>query len=274
MGEANEGRRSKGLMASLSLPIEKYPRDLLQRLMFNNNTQQSQNLVSNDDEDSEDLELNLGLSLGGRFGVDKNDKKKLIRSSSIAGTIPLLREEDSTKMKPVSHPNLNRTSSLPTETEEEWRKRKEIQTLRRLVAKRRRSEKQRNSVKVEKEGCSLDEEKRDIEGRVGLNLRDYKDQYAEVNTPNSKMVPPFGLPTWAAAARETVLSGGIDLMEKGKVCGFLGGCSSSSSGLLGFGQPSSQGSVGSQGGSSSGMSELESKTPQGNSTLFSLYAFF
>jgi hypothetical protein len=37
---------------------------------------------------------------------------------------------------------LPRTCSLPTETKEEWRKRKEMQTLRRMEAKRKRSEKQ------------------------------------------------------------------------------------------------------------------------------------
>ncbi|RYR75716.1 hypothetical protein Ahy_A01g000290 [Arachis hypogaea] len=37
--------------------------------------------------------------------------------------------------------NLIRTCSLPTETEEEWRKRKELQRLRRLEERRKRSEK-------------------------------------------------------------------------------------------------------------------------------------
>ncbi|XP_022739303.1 ninja-family protein AFP3-like isoform X2 [Durio zibethinus] len=40
--------------------------------------------------------------------------------------------------------SLVRTCSLPTETEEEWRKRKELQSLRRMEAKRKRSEKQKN----------------------------------------------------------------------------------------------------------------------------------
>lgn len=262
MGEANEGR-SRGLIASLSLPIEEYPRDLLQRLTCNRNTQQSQNFASNDEEDSEELELNLGLSLGGRFGVEKNDKKKLIRSSSIAGTIPLFREEESTKMHPFSYPNLTRTSSLPTETEE-WRKRKNLQTLRRMAAKRRRSEKQRNSAKAEKEGCSLAEEKREIEGRLGLNLSDIKQQYdVSNNTLNSIGVQSFGLPTRSVVDRQSVLGDGTDLVVKGKYDGFLG-----------FGQPSSQGSMESQGGSSSGISELESKPPLGNLKTCSLCMHF
>ncbi|XP_062111429.1 ninja-family protein AFP1-like [Humulus lupulus] len=270
MGEANEGNRSRGggsgsgsgsgggsgrEMENLSLQIEKYPRDLLHRLMSSSNAQQqSQNAAfdavegegegeGEDDEDSEELELNLGLSLGGRFGVDKNanKKSKLIRSSSIIGTMPLVRgnnnDETTTFSPPVSYPNLIRTSSLPTETEEEWRKRKELQTLRRMAAKRRRSEKQRNSAKADREaGSSLEEEKRDI-----------------TTAFSSSVGPPFGFPTWAVAARQALLGAGADLViAKSKA----------SAGI----QNTSQGSVESHGGSSSGMSELESKAIQGSSS--------
>ncbi|XP_076885314.1 ninja-family protein AFP3-like [Bidens hawaiensis] len=96
----------------------------------------------------DDPELNLGLSLGGRFGVDKT---RIVRSSSIAAILP-----GSDPGRPGLDPSrpglarpgsgsgtgLVRTASLPVETEEEWRKRKELQSLRRLAAKRRRSEKQ------------------------------------------------------------------------------------------------------------------------------------
>lgn len=246
-------------MENLSLQMEKYPKDLLQRLMGTTNTQQqSQNAPSlnidggeEDEEDSEDVELNLGLSLGGRFGVDKNAYKnknnKLIRSSSIVGTMPLVRgnenDETTTFLPPVSNPTLIRTSSLPTETEEEWRKRKELQTLRRMAAKRRRSEKQRNSAKADKEagGSSsvLEEDRRD-----------------NTTTVNSLMGQPFGLPTWAAAARQALLGGaggGVEgVMAKSK----------------GGAQNTSQGSVESHGGSSSGMSELESKPVQGIGIFF------
>ncbi|KAF4368178.1 hypothetical protein F8388_022811 [Cannabis sativa] len=264
MGEADEGKGIRGEvsgsgreMENLSLQIEKYPRDLLHRLMSSSNTQQqSQNAAfdaavegeGEDEEDSEELELNLGLSLGGRFGVDKNanKKNKLTRSSSIIGTMPLVRgnnnnEETTTLSPPVPYPNLMRTSSLPTETEEEWRKRKELQTLRRMAAKRRRSEKQRNSAKGEKEaGSSLEEEKRD-------NTTAFS---------SSSVGPPFGFTTWAAATRQTLLGtgAGSDLViAKSKV----------SAGAI---QNTSQGSVESHGGSSSGMSELESKPIQGSSS--------
>ncbi|KAJ6318067.1 hypothetical protein OIU76_013583 [Salix suchowensis] len=147
MGEASENRnrssssRSSRAMESLSLDINRYPRDLLQRFM-SSDAQQHQTATS-EGEETEEIELNLGLSLGGRFGVDKSSKK-LTRSSSIAGSIPLLRDHDALSTPPASYPLLTRASSLPTETEEEWRKRKEMQSLRRMEAKRRRSEKQKN----------------------------------------------------------------------------------------------------------------------------------
>ncbi|XP_073300575.1 ninja-family protein AFP3-like, partial [Primulina huaijiensis] len=78
----------------------------------------------------------------GRFGVDKSCKN-LVRSSSIAVCSHVVRDDsDNVKSTPIT--GLVRTSSLPVETEEEWRKRKGLQTLRRMEAKRRRSEKQRN----------------------------------------------------------------------------------------------------------------------------------
>ncbi|KAK9276036.1 hypothetical protein L1049_005567 [Liquidambar formosana] len=96
MGEANEGRSSG--MRHLSLQMDKYPRDLLQRFTASN-TKQSQYATRNEQDEEEDeeaaasdeIELNLGLSLGGRFGVDKN-AKKLIRSSSVASSIPIPRD--------------------------------------------------------------------------------------------------------------------------------------------------------------------------------------
>ncbi|GMN42014.1 hypothetical protein TIFTF001_011239 [Ficus carica] len=221
MGEANEGGRSRGLMENFSL--EKYPRDLLKRFMCTDQ-QSSQNAASfrgggaeeeQEEEDSEELELNLGLSLGGRFGVDKTMKsKKLTRSSSIIGTMPIARDSDDSAalVPPVSsYGPLVRTSSLPTETEEEWRKRKELQTLRRMAAKRRRSEKQRHSSgKAER-----DDEERD------------KQLY----------LASLGAPSTPGAR--------VDLTAKTR-------------------QLTSQGSVESHGGgSSSGMSEFESKPVQG-----------
>ncbi|KAF8082094.1 hypothetical protein N665_0848s0012 [Sinapis alba] len=118
-----------------------FPRDLLQRFISN-----SAKGEEDGEEEEEEIELNLGLSLGGRFGVDKSSK--LVRSSSVVVTMPLFRENHQPETKPeetsvARHTGLTRTTSLPVESEEEWRKRKEMQSLRRMEAKRRRSEKMR-----------------------------------------------------------------------------------------------------------------------------------
>ncbi|XP_027187868.1 ninja-family protein AFP3 [Cicer arietinum] len=242
------------------MKMEKYPRDLLERLFgstggTDNNihsitttTQQIQNThhrqynhllreeEEEEDEENEGVELNLGLSLGGRFGVDKHAKsKKLIRSSSVVGTMPLLREDIATAAGMASP-----TPAYPTETEEEWRKRKELQTLRRMEAKRRRSEKQRVS-KSERDSASA---AAFTGGGGGLEEIEGAGATMVLNRIGSSI----GLPNWAMATKQVVLS---DVLGKGKigVVGFQGL----------FAQPSSQGSVDSQGGSSSSLSEMDSK---------------
>ncbi|CAN0929389.1 Ninja-family protein AFP2 [Linum grandiflorum] len=160
MGEAegsSSSSRRKTTMESLSLEINRYPRDLLTRFISSAGEKRRARTREEEEEEEEreeadEIELNLGLSLGGRFGVDKSPSAtKLARSSSIAGPIPESFFKDGggggVGSDSYSHPHqqLMRTSSLPTETEEEWRKRKEMQSLRRMEAKRRRSEKQRNS---------------------------------------------------------------------------------------------------------------------------------
>ncbi|CAH8382355.1 unnamed protein product [Eruca vesicaria subsp. sativa] len=143
MGE--EARAWNREVTNLSLDINKYPRDLLRGFM-------SENVVNgrNETSDCEDetaVELNLGLSLGGRFGVDKTPRK-LKRSSSVLSTMPFEKSSSivADKEEEVEPENytvgLARTTSLPAEMEEEWRKRKEMQSLRRMEAKRRRCEKQ------------------------------------------------------------------------------------------------------------------------------------
>ncbi|KAE8661448.1 ras GTPase-activating protein-binding protein 2-like isoform X1 [Hibiscus syriacus] len=210
MGEANEKiRRSNSSkeMSSLSLQIDKYPRDLLQRFIISSESQASTRSPREEgdceeDDEEEDVELSLGLSLGGRFGVNKNPKK-LIRASSIAVPMSTTFRDDGPNNN-TPYPALIRTSSLPTETEEEWRKRKELQSLRRMEAKRRRSEKQRNS-RVKMEVNFLEEEKK-----------------------NTGVGPVFGLQRLP--------------------------------------RPCHQGSIESRGRSSSSMSELENKAPQGASS--------
>ncbi|CAF2035671.1 hypothetical protein BRARA_I00343 [Brassica rapa] len=105
---------------------EEIPRDLLQRFM-------SKKQKSSVEAGEVEIELDLGLSLNGRFGVDPLAKTRLLtRSSSIPDLVVN-----------GGRTELSRTCSLPVETEE-WRKRKELQSLRRLEAKRKRLEKQRN----------------------------------------------------------------------------------------------------------------------------------
>lgn len=142
------GERANNEMGSSSFQLKNsFSRDLLQRFTGSRDPKGS--------DPEEEVELNLGLSLGGRFGVDKS---KLVRSSSIAAILPVVKDDDflggsrdKTGPDGGSYSGLIRTSSLPVETEEEWRKRKELQSLRRLAAKRRRSEKQKNLTRVERE---------------------------------------------------------------------------------------------------------------------------
>ncbi|KAK7340642.1 hypothetical protein VNO77_21351 [Canavalia gladiata] len=122
------------------------PRDLLKRFMAVNNHHRHRvplPVVKVEEGDEEEgIELSLGLSMNGRFGVDPT-AKKIKRTTSIP---EFVRDEDlGCGVSSMGCTSLVRTCSLPTETEEEWRKRKELQTLRRMAARRKRSEKQRNS---------------------------------------------------------------------------------------------------------------------------------
>ncbi|XP_050380908.1 ninja-family protein AFP3-like [Argentina anserina] len=139
-----------------TIPASNLQGDLFRRVVSGNDISQEV-VVDEPVEDSDDVELSLGLSLNGRFGVDPRAKAglHLKRSSSISDFSPAaaasmtaaMREEEATTSR-VPRPfvvPLMRTCSLPTETEDEWRKRKELQSLRRMEAKRKRSEKQQRS---------------------------------------------------------------------------------------------------------------------------------
>ncbi|KAM0006940.1 putative ethylene-responsive binding factor-associated repression, Ninja family [Helianthus debilis subsp. tardiflorus] len=95
-----------------------------------------------------EVELSLGLSLNGKFGlkpersVGKDNNiinNKLYRASSVSELVNFPVDVELTLYSP-----LTRTCSLPPETEVEWRKRKELQSLRRSEAKRKRVEKMKN----------------------------------------------------------------------------------------------------------------------------------
>ncbi|KAL7091251.1 hypothetical protein ACP275_12G093800 [Erythranthe tilingii] len=261
----------ENLSLGISSNMSSASRDLLKRFMGVASQYDAVKVEAAEDEEEEGIELNLGLSLGGRFGVDKYTK--LSRSSSIASCLPVVRDDSDAAAPPppaAAYAGLSRSSSLPVETEEEWRKRKELQTLRRMEAKRRRSEKQRNSKSSEKEGGSLSlEEKREIEMSLRGRLeREKSSSLSSVKRPGSSSGgSQFGsstTTTWAAAAaaaNQAIIRSGIDAaMAKGK-----GSCVNvgKMQGLIR--KQGSIGSVESKGGSSSSVSDLESKTLQGSS---------
>lgn len=218
--------------------VEQHPRDLLQRFT-NNHHHQPQKRYR---EESEEIELNLGLSLGGRFGVEPRESSsvnKLVRSTSIAGLTTSFREDDFSATPTHGSGSgsgsvfpLMRTSSLPMESEEEWRKRKELQTLRRMEAKRKRSEKQQKNI-------NNNSSSRLVRDRSSL----------ERNSDDYKLPPSFGMPpTWAAA---TSSSGKGDAVF-------------AAAGQVSL-PPSSLGSGGSHGSSSSAVSDLDSRVVEGES---------
>ncbi|XP_062190140.1 ninja-family protein 3-like [Phragmites australis] len=102
--------------------------------------------------ESNEIELSLGLSLGGCFGADparEGKKPRLERSSSIASICSLPGSSagnDLAAAEPPPEPEqLVRSTSLPTDADEETWRRREMQCQRRLAAKRKRLER-RNSM--------------------------------------------------------------------------------------------------------------------------------
>ncbi|XP_042496034.1 ninja-family protein AFP3-like [Macadamia integrifolia] len=272
MGEAMRGKPSE--IEHFSLPMTGYPIDLLKRFTSVSNRAIE---IASATEDTEEIELNLGLSLGGCFGVDPKEKRQLVRTSSVAGLTFLAREDDAVTPQPVAP--LPRTCSLPTETEDERRKRKELQCLRRMEAKRKRSEKQRNfragRDRASLEG-SVEEEKRieddtalkamnfkgKVEGASATALAKEQQQFRVANRLSATVGQQFGVPSWAASPRGAALPHGFDATanEKGSIL------ASAAAALRGYPGPTSQGSIGSQGSSSSGISEFESRQVQGFSS--------
>ncbi|XP_016563607.2 ninja-family protein AFP1 isoform X1 [Capsicum annuum] len=231
MGDADDQRRrSRVEMENLSLDTSRFPRDLLQRFMGTSEKSEAEEARKDINED----ELNLGLSLGGRFGADKSS---LVRSSSIAACLPTIRDDDvvASSSPAVTYnipSSLMRTSSLPVETEAEWRKRKELLSLRRMEAKRRRSEKVQRNFLRGTEKCMEDEKR----GTDHMNLKGSKLMEKEHFLATAKK---FGckLPTLAAFGAD------MEMQDKRN--------------------QASQGLIESQGGCSSSISELESKPALG-----------
>ncbi|RZR87285.1 hypothetical protein BHM03_00014659 [Ensete ventricosum] len=196
---------SRARNADRELPssvIDRFPRDLLRTLDGNSCFGEQLEVPG---RESGEVELNLGLSLGGCFGTDPK-AKKLVRSSSIAAFSPPQREHEF----PVMTTALVRTNSLPAETEKERRKRKELQSLKRFEAKRKRLEK-RNCIKPD---ASRSDE--DADGRKSLILPDMiNDRLKPLQGKEFRGVfgsaTPSELLAWAAGSKSTVASLPVDV---------------------------------------------------------------
>ncbi|XP_010906162.1 ninja-family protein AFP3 isoform X2 [Elaeis guineensis] len=226
----------------LSARIQRCPRDFLKR--FGGNRCHDELAVVAAREEVEEIELSLGLSLGGCFRVEPKERR-LLRSSSVATLSMFPLENDLSAVSP-----LQRTCSLPTETEEEHRKRKELQSLKRLEAKRKRSEK-KNLLKL---AAARDERDENFNERV--------------NGGHGRVLP---------MVVQTEVSGCHDVPASNQVRGLMHGASSyglpKSAAASGAGaRPidaggASQGSIGLQGSSSSGVSDFKSQSvPVGTPT--------
>ncbi|GJN11111.1 hypothetical protein PR202_ga29280 [Eleusine coracana subsp. coracana] len=121
---------------------------------------------------SDEIELSLGLSLGGCFGTDparEAKKQCLARSSSIPSmcSLPGIGGEDLATAEPPPPP-LHRTSSLPTEYDEARLQRKALQCQRRMAAKRKRLER-RNSMNSSRSSAGGGDDAQEASG--GFQLR-------------------------------------------------------------------------------------------------------
>ncbi|GMH27455.1 hypothetical protein Nepgr_029298 [Nepenthes gracilis] len=199
--------------------------------------------IKSEEEAGEEIELSLGLSLNGQFGVDPKRGKNLIRSSSIPDfLIPSIGSVETTRLASNSPAPLMRSCSLPADSDEEWRKRKELQTLRRVEAKRKRCEKRRNmrAAKCRENG----EEANGIDEKKN----------------NSVLSRQVGQPTWANGVRASFMGSGLEPNGR-RGDEVLGGGGPEKVSR----PPLSQVSAGSQGSGSSGIMALESPmTPEAN----------
>ncbi|XP_009396433.2 ninja-family protein 6 [Musa acuminata AAA Group] len=222
-----EGEAAKGGTERLLLGMERSARDFLRRFVGNGYGDETTEVTEGD---SDEIELSLGLSLGGCFGADPKGKK-LVRSSSIASFTSLPWEPE---FPIVPAAALTRTSSLPTETEEERRKRKEMQSFKRLEAKRKRLER-RNSIRsgAAKAGEKPDEE---VTGSMAAAVADH------VAGARNGVTPP-GLPAWTVGGSKRAAARPVD--------------------VPGNFPPISHGSLGSQGSSTAGACALGNRAPQG-----------
>ncbi|RZR86311.1 hypothetical protein BHM03_00013491 [Ensete ventricosum] len=224
--EAGVERERKRLLSGK----DRLPRDLLLRFVGNGCGDDTMEAT---ERDSDEIELTLGLSLGGCFGADPKEKK-LFRSSSTASFSSLSCEPE---FQVVAAAVLTRTSSLPAETVEDRRKRKEMQSLKRLQAKRKRLVR-KNSIRsgAAKPGEKTEE---DVDGGNGSTADDQtmvdNEELSSLGGSHSggarNGLPPPGLPARAAVSKRAAAA---------------------PVGVPGCFPPVSQGSIGSQGSNSAG----------------------
>ncbi|KAL7094644.1 hypothetical protein ACP275_11G116900 [Erythranthe tilingii] len=166
-------------MAEETQRVNGVSRDLMKRNHFSNEREEA--AADDNDDDGGEVELSLGLSMNGRFGVDPSSKK-LRRSSSVSnlflvGAAAAAGGGGSVQAREEAregHASLGRTCSLPAETEE-WRRSREIQSARCMEARKKRMEKLKN-VRVGKEvqqyennNNSSEEEDAAVNGNVNNN---------------------------------------------------------------------------------------------------------
>ncbi|XP_073041043.1 ninja-family protein AFP3-like [Primulina eburnea] len=124
------------------------------------------------EEEDDEIELSLGLSSNGRFGVDPA-RKKLKRYSSISDLVSPV-EAASDNVGDTQQPRLAalesyglplmRACSLPSEAaEEEVRHRRELQSMRRMEARKKRLEKLKNVRVVKDKESGLESENGDFQ---------------------------------------------------------------------------------------------------------------
>ncbi|KAL9259226.1 Ninja-family protein AFP2-like protein [Drosera capensis] len=129
-----------------SRPNYQLSRHLLNKFVQGNNHVIPSRANSDEQDGGEGLELSLGLSSNGRFGVDPTRAIPLLPRSSSSIPHSLTRPTPPAEIAVGTESSLlTRACSLPSVMEEQegWViKRKEEQTMRRMEAKRKRTEKQ------------------------------------------------------------------------------------------------------------------------------------
>ncbi|XP_073293975.1 ninja-family protein AFP3-like [Primulina huaijiensis] len=127
--------------------MDGYSNALLKNEFMSRNRFSDENVKLEEEEDGE-IELSLGLSMNGRFGVDP-ERKKLRRACSISNLVFAVGVADNGSRHKErgaaleAYAPLARTCSLPTQAEE-WRHRKVLESTRSMEARKKRMEKLKN----------------------------------------------------------------------------------------------------------------------------------